>query len=179
MRYSRTSKFPEITVGGPEVREVLEVFKDLYRRPDPLALPSRAIVRPYTADAEYTNFRNNTPQCEEVETDDMTYGEIFLDEDRAIQAQLPSAVLYPITEAVYTNETLEYFDRLIPERISGYVPWIVSDLVLLLKKRLAFGRAPSLLEDLFQIYRAGYFSFGWSGVYPDDVRFLVFPATDA
>lgn len=179
MQFSQISKMSAVADGGPEVDEVLRVFERLYQDSDSRTLPSRAIIRPYTADAEFSNFRENTPQWEEVDGEtDRSYGEIFSEDIMAVNAQLSAAVRHPIVDAICTPDMTKYYHRLVPPRMSIYAPWIVDDFVTLLQKRLAFGRAPSLLEDLFLVYRAGYFSFGWTGLYPNDVKFLVFPGTN-
>ncbi|HEX5245355.1 MAG TPA: hypothetical protein VFW23_18990 [Tepidisphaeraceae bacterium] len=175
------SQLPPILVAKPEALEVLETFEHLYERVDRTVLPPRARVMPYTDDAEMVNLRDNTPPWQETGLPpkrDFSYSEIFDSERGKYKRILSLDDRRPITAFISRGEIIGHIERIAPARLRSYSDWIDTDLGDILTKRAAVGRAPSLLEDLFQVYRAGYFSYGWAGEYPDDVHFLVFPARD-
>lgn len=175
------SELPPVLVGKPEAIEVLKTFEDLYKLVDRTLLPPRARVMPYTDDAEMVNLRDNTPQCEDTRLapeGDFSYSEIFDSERSKYKRMLDLSDRRPITAFISRSEIIGHIERIVPARIRSYSDWIDSDLGDILTKRAAVGRAPSLLEDLFQVYRDGYFSYGWTGEYPDEMHFLVFPARE-
>jgi len=136
---------------------------------------------PYTDDAEMVNLRDNTPQCEDTRLapeGDFSYSEIFDSERSKYKRMLDLSDRRPITAFISRSEIIGHIEQTVPVRMRSYSGWIDTDLGDILTKRAAVGRAPSLLEDLFQVYRADCFSYGWTGEYPDDVHFLVFPARE-
>jgi len=173
------SELPPILLQKPETLEVINTFEHLYQRIDSSLLPSRAKIMPYTDEAESVNLRDNVPPWEETgrpPKKDFNYGEIF-DRERGQFLKLDAKVYSDVVSAI-GRVVFAAFEKSLPIRMRSYTDWILSDLTDILRKRLLSGRQPSLFEDLFQIYRAGYFSYGWTGEYPDDVHFLVFPARD-
>lgn len=174
-------KFPPMLLANPETSEVIETFNRLYYVTDPAKLPSRAVLMPYTDDAHYVDLKGGIPQWADVEIlpgQNQTYGEIFMEEVWSINDRVNTVTQAEIVDGV-PPIAVEAAADCLPERMWIYAPWIFSDFVLILEKRLAFGKASSLIEDLFSTYAAGYFSFGWSGSFPDDVRFLVFAGSEA
>jgi len=175
------SELPPILVGKPEATEVLETFDHLFERVDRTLLPPRARVMPYTDDAEMVNLRDNTLPWEETglpTESDFSYSEIFDSERSKYKKMLDLSDRRPITAFISRGEIIGHIEQTVPVRMRSYSGWIDTDLGDILTKRAAVGRAPSLLEDLFQVYRADCFSYGWTGEYPDDVHFLVFPARE-
>ena len=65
----------------------------------------------------------------------------------------------------------------LPASMQKYAAWIREQLIIILLKRLVHGGAESLIEDVFKIYTAGYFPYGWSGSFPDGIILLVFDGT--
>lgn len=176
--FSEISNLPSLLLEKQVTREVLDVFDHLFEVVDASLLPERAVIKPYTNDAEGSNLRDNTPPWEETglsDDENLTYFEVFVEEIAEINAAMSATTQDPITSALSPN-VAEQLSTVLPKRMYSYSYWIVDDLNSILKKRLLHGRSPSLLEDLFQIYRAGFFSFGWTGHYPDDVKLLVFPS---
>ena len=176
------SKLPAVLLDrAEETLEVLETFEHLYQRIDGGLLPPRAKIMPYTDEAEMVYLKDNTAPWKETglpPEKDFTYSEIFDSERSRLKKLLPLNDRRAITELIYREEITAHIEQIVPARLRSYSDWIGTDLGDILTKRTAAGRTASLLEDLFQVYRAGYFSYGWTGQYPDDVHFLVFPARD-
>ncbi len=176
--FSKISSLPQVLRENETTREVLDVFDHLFEVVDESLLPKRAAIKPYTDDTEGSNLRDNTPPWEETglpEDENLTYFEIFGSEIAGINAGLSSSIQSQTVSAL-SPDIADRLSAVLPTRMYNFCYWIVDDLISILKKRLLHGRSPSLLEDLFQVYRAGFFSFGWTGHYPDDVKFLVFPS---
>jgi|GEM_PF-4484178 len=176
------SKLPAVLFGrAEETLEVLETFEHLYQRIDSRLLPPRAKIMPYTDDAEMVYLKDNTASWKETglpPQKDFTYSEIFDSERSRLKKLLPLSDRRAITDLIYREDITAHIEQIVPDRLRSYSDWIASDLGDILAKRAATGRTTSFLEDLFQVYRAGYFSYGWTGEYPDNVHFLVFPARD-
>ena len=174
--FSKIPNLPQVLRENEMTREVLDVFDHLFEVVDESLLPARAKIMPYTNDAEMVNLRNNTPPWEDtgLPGKDFNYGELF-DGERGKFLNLETKLCGKILDAI-GSEVSAAFEKFLPVRMRSYTSWILSDLTDILQKRLISGRQPSLFEDLFRVYRAGYFSYGWTGEWPDDVHFLVFPS---
>lgn len=174
---------------NPQASEVVQVFESLFSEARLSLLPWRALVMPYTDKARYSDFKDNARQRglgdglrrkKTVLAGDQgrTYGDVFLEEISQINDKLPGREQELVVDAVPPEVAGSALASL-PPRMWCYANWIRADFILLLKKRLALGPNEGLLEDLFRTYAAGYFSFGWSGTFPHDVRLLVFPGCEA
>jgi len=176
--FSKIPNLPQMLRENELTREVLDVFDHLFEKVDATLLPERAVIKPYTDDTEGSNLRDNTPPWEETglpDDENLTYFEIFGSEIAAINIALNSGIRSQIASAL-SPDVSDRLSAVLPTRMYNFCYWIVGELISILEKRLVHGRSPSLLEDLFQVYRAGFFSFGWTGHYPDDVKFMVFPS---
>jgi hypothetical protein len=169
-------RLPDELRGRPEIEEVLDVFGALFASTRHHSLPPYVEIRRFIPDACFDFAQGHVPAWEFP--DDTPSGTIYLYreiyENELAEIQLPSALGSALVSALYSPTTVQEIESIIPRRMRGYSEWICNDLTIIAEKRAACGLRPSLIEDMFHCYRAGFFPYGWDGTYPSAVRLLVF-----
>jgi hypothetical protein len=162
----------------PATHDVLDTFSALFSNPpDTARLPARVVVTDPVDDAEQSYFRDLIKPWEEVEDPRgaRTYGELFDPEKSTLYRVVPIGVRSEVLSAISREE----IEGSLTKQMKPWSDWIATDLMMILTKRIAFGDRPALIEDLFLTYRAGFFAYGWTGGYPDDIRLLAFTGSAA
>jgi hypothetical protein len=163
--------------GNADAEEVIRIFDHLFEREVPLMLPANTVITDYVPDADYRGTRDGRPAGADLgnlpESQRWNYGELFDDENgRILYSQVP--LVGEEIARLFGLPAVETLQIRLPDRMRRYSDWIVSDFDMILGKRLQCGKTASLLEDLLAAYRAGFFPYGWTGSYPNDVKLLVF-----
>jgi hypothetical protein len=175
------TNLPDFVSENSEAEDVIKVFNHLFEIKSCLLLPKSAVVTEYVPDANYHGNRDCRPPGDELEdlpkVQRVNYGELFDEENGRILVNQEPLVGQKIGN-LFGHSVIISLQKRLPERMRRYCDWIASDFQMILGKRLIYGTSASLLEDLLAIYSAGFFSYGWTGSYPDDVRLLVFPGVD-